>query len=52
MYLKICHDKMDDSFKIFCSYIKAAKMGMGSLCLVSERAKATTVATSTWNSPG
>lgn len=49
---KIIHDKMDDSYKICCSYIKAAKMVPGSLCLVSERAKATTVATSTWNSPG
>lgn len=36
---KICHDKTDDSYKICCAYIKAAIMGSGSLCLVSERAK-------------
>lgn len=36
---KICHDKTDDSYKICCACIKAAIMGSGSLCLVSERAK-------------
>lgn len=36
---KICHDKTDDSYKICCGYIKAAIMGSGSFCLVSERAK-------------